>query len=137
MMAAEQAGWVRRSQARDRVWAELARDDRFRSAQDIHTVLRAAGARTSLSTVYRNLQGMAHAGAADVVQTPAGETLYRYCGEVERHHHHLVCRVCGRTAEVASPIIERWVARVAATRRFTDVDHTVELIGVCGDCAHV
>lgn len=133
-VAGEQVIGIRHSQARDRVWAELARDERFRSARDVFSALQAAGHRTSLSTVYRNLQGMADAGAADIVQTPTGEALYRYCGEAG-HHHHLVCRVCGRTTEVASQAIERWAARVAATRNYTDVRHTVELIGLCGDCA--
>ena len=135
MVATGQVVGIRHSQARDRVWAELASDERFRSAQDVHAALRAAASRTSLSTVYRNLQGMADAGAADVIQGPTGEALYRYCGDSGRHHHHLVCRECGRTTEVASVAVERWAARIAAARNYTDVDHTVELVGLCGDCA--
>ena len=46
----------------------------------------------------------------DVVRNETGEVLYRQC-EQPRHHHHLVCRACGLTQEVAAPGVEKW-ARV-------------------------
>ena len=41
---------------------ELARDDAFRSAQEVHARLRATGTRIGLTTVYRALQAMAERG---------------------------------------------------------------------------
>ena len=34
-----------------------------------------------------------------------GETVYRKCSD--HHHHHLVCRECGTTVEIAGPTVER------------------------------
>ncbi|MGC1208829.1 MAG: transcriptional repressor, partial [Ornithinimicrobium sp.] len=49
------------------------------------------------------------------------------------HHHHLVCRVCGRTVEIEGPAVETWAERVAAEHAFVDVAHTLEIFGTCSD----
>ena len=112
---------------------ELAREAAFRSAQDVHARLRAAGTRIGLTTVYRALQSMADTGEVDVLRQPDGESVYRRCS-TPRHHHHLVCRKCGRTVEVDGPAVERWADKVAAEHGFSDVEHTVEVFGTCAGC---
>lgn len=106
-------------------------DGGFRSAQSMFGVLRARGETVGLSTIYRHLQALVDTGEADTLQTPDGEVLYRLCGASAKHHHHLVCRVCGRTVEIEGRAVERWADRIAAEHGFSEVDHTVELIGVC------
>jgi Fur family ferric uptake transcriptional regulator len=113
--------------------AALADSTEFLSAQEIHGRLAASGARVGLATVYRNLQAMAADGELDVLRTDDGEAVYRACSE--EHHHHLLCRVCGRTVEVTAPSVERWAATVSAEHGFTDVSHTVEVVGTCADCS--
>lgn len=109
----------------------------FRSAQDVYASLRAAGHRIGLSTVYRQLQTMTELGLTDVIHNPDGETTYRFCGDQKsgHHHHHLVCRSCGRAEEVEGRAVERWADDVAARFGYVDVDHTVEVFGICHDCA--
>ena len=51
------------------------------------------------------------------------------------HHHHLVCRECGRSVEVEGPEVEQWAERVAAAAGYTDISHTVELFGLCANHA--
>jgi Fur family ferric uptake transcriptional regulator len=114
------------------VRSELAKSDDFRSAQDIHAAMRASGASAGLATVYRALQSLVDSGVADVLRTTAGEAAYRACGAA--HHHHLVCRSCGKTVEVQGPAVERWADEVADAHGFTDVRHTVELFGTCPAC---
>lgn len=109
----------------------------FRSAQDVYATLRAKGESVGLSTVYRHLQALAESGLADVIHTPEGETTYRLCGEAtpsQHHHHHLVCRRCGRAEEVEGRAVERWASDVAAKFGFVDVDHTIEVFGICEKC---
>jgi Fur family ferric uptake transcriptional regulator len=113
----------------------LARAEGFRSAQDIYADLRSTGAAVGLSTVYRHLQSLADEGAVDAIHTPDGETTYRYCGAARSsHHHHIVCRVCGRADEIEGPAVERWAAAVAEEHDFTDIEHTVEVFGTCVNC---
>ena len=107
----------------------LAANAEFASAQDIHARLDEAGSPVGLATVYRNLQAMATEGEVDVLRTDDGELAYRACGS--GHHHHLVCRECGRTVEVEGPTVEKWAAAVATEHGYRDVTHTIEIFGVC------
>jgi Fur family ferric uptake transcriptional regulator len=110
----------------------LARHGGFITAQGLYSALRAGNEPVGLATVYRSLAGMVDDGCADVIVTPTGESLYRLCSDV--HHHHLTCRICGRTVEIVSPAVERWSSKVAADNGYADVEHTVQLSGVCGPC---
>ncbi len=114
--------------------ALLASAGDFRSAQGLHAQLRTSGDPVGLTTVYKNLRALAARGALDTVRTEEGETLYRRCRTGD-HHHHLVCRLCGHTLEVAGPAVEQWAEEVAASEGFVDVRHTVEIVGTCGRCA--
>lgn len=105
----------------------------FTSAQDLHAHLRTSGDPVGLATVYRTLTGMAEAGEVDVLRTDEGEAVYRMCST--GHHHHLVCRDCGRTVEIEGPAVERWTEKVAAEHGFSDVSHTLEIFGTCADCS--
>jgi Fur family transcriptional regulator, ferric uptake regulator len=58
--------------------------------------------------------------------------VYRRCST--HHHHHLVCRDCGRTVEVEGPTVESWAQRIAEENGFAEVSHTVEVFGVCPTC---
>jgi Fur family ferric uptake transcriptional regulator len=111
----------------------LAGTEGFHSAQELHAMLRSRGERVGLTTVYRTLQALAEAGEVDVMRPAGGEVRYRRCSR--GHHHHLVCRVCGRTVEVAGPAVESWAERVAAEHGYVDVSHTLEVFGTCASCA--
>jgi Fur family ferric uptake transcriptional regulator len=109
------------------------RSDSFRSAQDIHAQLRADGETVGLTTVYRHLSLLTEEGQLDALQTAEGELVYRRCTS-GTHHHHVVCRRCGRGSEVEVPDLERWAESTAADLGYTEVTHTVEIFGVCADC---
>lgn len=108
--------------------------DDFRSAQQLHELLRERDREVGLATVYRTLQALADSGEVDVLRADDGEALYRRCSRRE-HHHHLVCRRCGTTVEIDGPGVEEWAAAVGAGHGFRDVTHTMELVGTCAACA--
>jgi Fur family ferric uptake transcriptional regulator len=120
---------------RTAVHAALAAQDGFRTAQELFSALRSDGHAIGLSTVYRHLQALADQGVADVVRTPDGESAYRYCGATPGgHHHHLICRRCGHAEQIQAKTVEKWAAEVATQHGYRDVDHTVEVFGVCARC---
>jgi Fur family transcriptional regulator, ferric uptake regulator len=123
----------RNTRQRGEIVALLQETDEFRSAQQLHAELRGRGARVGLTTVYRTVQTLAELGEVDAMRLPTGEQIYRRCSP--HHHHHLVCRGCARTVEVAGPTVEAWTERVAAEHGFTDVGHTLEIFGICAACA--
>jgi Fur family ferric uptake transcriptional regulator len=103
------------------------------TAQDLFLALRERGERIGLATVYRNLNRLVAEGSADAIRAEGGQA-YRFCGR--GHHHHLVCRVCGRVEEIRDCRgLDEWSRRVSGDHDFTAVEHRAELVGVCGACA--
>ncbi|HVU73825.1 MAG TPA: transcriptional repressor [Mycobacteriales bacterium] len=134
---APSSGRVRVTKQGEAVDAVLRAADGFRTAQDLFAELRRRGESVGLTTVYRHLKVLADSGTVDVVHRPDGEAQYRLCGNGARsdeqadHHHHLVCRVCGRAVEVGGADLEEWAERAAAAAGYTEVSHTVEIFGLC------
>ncbi|MDT0302091.1 Fur family transcriptional regulator [Streptomonospora wellingtoniae] len=122
------------STRRETVRQALNESTGFRSAQDLYADLRSEGSKIGLTTVYRALQALSDSGEIDVLRTDDGEAVYRAC-ITDTHHHHLVCRSCGKAVEVEGPQVERWADTVGAQHGFTDITHTVEVFGTCAACA--
>ena len=123
---------LRRTRQRAAVDEILSHLEEFRTAQQIHDVLRHQGDSVGLTTVYRTLQAMVDTGELDALRNDDGETAYRRCSS--GHHHHLVCRSCGRTVEVSGPAVERWASAVADEHGFREVSHDLEIFGTCRSC---
>jgi Fur family ferric uptake transcriptional regulator len=126
------SGSPRPTPQRQAVLDALAGVDDFRSAQEVHELLAAGGSAVGLATVYRTLTLYADHGLVDVLRREDGEAIYRRCSET--HHHHLVCRSCGATVEVEGPAVERWTSAIADEHGFSDLSHTLEIVGTCADC---
>lgn len=118
---------------REAVRVALDQADAFVSAQQLHQSLKSEGSTIGLATVYRTLSSFAESGLADTLQSPDGENLYRSC-DSKGHHHHLICRSCGKTRELAATVVEEWTGRVGAEHGFTDIEHVVDLFGICEEC---
>jgi Fur family ferric uptake transcriptional regulator len=104
----------------------------FVSAQQLHLVLRNHGSTIGLATVYRALADLAEAGDADALQSKDGELHYRAC--TNAHHHHLICRDCGKTVEIEADRVESWADEVAKEHGFAQPSHTIDIFGTCSDC---
>lgn len=126
----ENRGMQRNTRQRAAILEALSAQDEFRSAQQIHEQMKVDGATVGLATVYRTLQALTRSGRLDVLVAADGESLYRQC-EASGHHHHLVCRVCGRTVEFLAPKLEGAMTAIAEEHGFTDLDHTLEVFGLC------
>lgn len=133
---AEQAPVRRNTWQKEAVREALAASGRFISAQALHATLSERGTKIGLATVYRALSALAETGEADSLQSGGGEALYRLC-DMESHHHHLICRSCGRAEEIQAEPVERWASEVAAAHGFGDPRHIVDVFGLCPECAAV
>jgi Fur family ferric uptake transcriptional regulator len=118
---------------REAVREALTQREDFVSAQGLHSALHASGSPIGLATVYRALSDLAVEGEADSLQSPDGESLYRACTP-GTHQHHLICRRCGLTVEIAADAVETWARTVAAQNGFTDAHHVVDVFGLCTEC---
>jgi Fur family ferric uptake transcriptional regulator len=122
----------RSTRQRAAVNAILGELEEFRTAQQLHDELRRSGNSIGLTTVYRTLQAMTETGDVDVIRNGDGEAAYRRCST--GHHHHLVCRSCGRAVEVSGPAVEHWAKAVAVEHGFREVSHDLEIFGTCSNC---
>lgn len=117
---------------REAVRTALSGTEGFVSAQALHQHLRDGGSTIGLATVYRALSDLATEGDADSLQQD-GEALYRAC-TTDAHHHHLICRNCGRTVEIEADAVEEWAHEVAAANGFSNASHVVDVFGECATC---
>lgn len=105
----------------------------FVSAQALHARIAADGRKIGLATVYRALAALAETGEVDSLPDDDGQLLYRRC-RMDEHHHHLICRVCGRAEEITAEPVEEWAARVAAEHGYAEPRHVVDIFGLCPRC---
>jgi Fur family ferric uptake transcriptional regulator len=47
----------------------------------------------------------------------------------------LRCRECGKAVDIDVPEFEAWALQFASRHGYRDIEHTVEITGVCQDCA--
>jgi Fur family ferric uptake transcriptional regulator len=117
---------------KDAVKHALSEASGFVSAQQLHQVLHAHGSTIGLATVYRALADLAGNADADSITATDGQLLYRAC--TTNHHHHLICRQCGKTVEIDGGRVEAWAELIANEHGFVETTHTIELFGLCRGC---
>ena len=107
-----------------------------RSPLAVEAVRRAAGKDADLVTAYRNMESLEKIGLVRRHVLESGKNLYeladpRRPGE---HHHHVVCRVCGKMEPL--PGCQAEVFEKAAKKLgYADLTHVLEVYGICPACA--
>lgn len=104
-------------------------------------LLRAALAKKKVivnkTTVYRELDFLLASGFIRPVFL-AGKSKYYELALADEHHHHVVCRDCGRVEDVEVEGLEKLLGplekRLAKKIKFADVRHNLEFFGWCGTC---
>jgi len=86
------------------------------------------------ATLFRNLDLFTELGALERLDLPNGEHAYVAC-EPEQHHHHVVCRNCGKSVEVEDSGLQSVVAEIARRSGYNIDGHRLELFGTCPKCA--
>jgi Fe2+ or Zn2+ uptake regulation protein len=86
------------------------------------------------ATLFRNLDLFTELGALERLDLPNGDHAYVAC-EPEQHHHHVVCRTCGKSVEVEDSGLQSVVGEIARRSGYTIDTHRLELFGLCPACA--
>ncbi len=113
------------------IFRALQGDDGHPTAEQVHTIVRDEMETISRKTVYQTLHDLAELG--EIVALDVGTGALRFDPNVERPHHHLVCRSCGKIRDlfVDLPIGEL----PASLMQGYDVERReVVFRGLCGDC---
>lgn len=111
----------------------LANDDTHPSADQIFARLRAEYPTISLATVYNTLDVLVELGEALTLDLSEGCTRY----DVRRPaaHPHVVCRTCGRVADLDVDGLGEFVREARSSSNFGDLQPRIYFDGVCPSCA--
>ena len=124
----------RRSGAREAVVEFLGRQGCCLSAQEIHDRLRRARRPVGIASVYRALEVLADLRLVKRFEAGDGIARFEPAPADGDHHHHLVCRDCGKVEAFSDSRLERAIDRVAGGPGYSVDEHEVVLAGVCADC---
>ena len=131
--ALDRAGY-RRGGARRAVVELLGRQNCCMSAHEIHDRLRRARRPVGIASVYRALETLADLRLVKRVDAGDGVARFEPARPDGDHHHHLVCRDCGKVEAFSDERLERAIDKVAGGLGYSVDEHEVVLTGACSDC---
>jgi Fur family ferric uptake transcriptional regulator len=131
--ALDGAGY-RRGGARRAVVELLGRQNCCMSAHEIHDRLRRARRPVGIASVYRALETLADLRLVKRVDAGDGVARFEPARPDGDHHHHLVCRDCGKVEAFSDERLERAIDKVAGGLGYSVDEHEVVLTGACSDC---
>jgi Fe2+ or Zn2+ uptake regulation protein len=102
------------------------------SAETILERVRAELPGVSLGTIYRTLDILRGIGLVQVFSF--GGSAARYEAALDKHHH-LLCTRCRALRNVAANGLAQIAREIAEREGYTDTDHALTIVGLCGDCS--
>lgn len=86
------------------------------------------------TTVYRDLEAFMNVNL--VIPVQFGDSIVRYELANQPHHHHLVCKECGKVEDVhLAHSFRKLEKRLTQKYHFADVCHALEFYGQCYFCS--
>jgi Fur family ferric uptake transcriptional regulator len=129
-----EAGY-RRGGARTVVVEALARHDCAVTALKLEEELRRRRAPVGRASVYRALELLEELGLVQRFEAARGIASYERVNPSGHHHHHAICRRCGRMEPFEDRGLERAIEQVSDQVPFEIAEHDVVLRGLCARCA--
>ena len=123
-------GFQRNTRQRQVILEELQRAASHPTAVSLFELVRRRLPKTSLGTVYRNLELLVRMGA---VQKLEFEGEARFDGNVERHDH-LRCVGCGRVDDLFGPPLDLSGGESDDLCGYKVLGHRLEFFGLCPTC---
>lgn len=103
--------------------------DRYCTAKELNDFLEPLYKGISFDTVYRNLHLFTDLGILETTELD-GEKLFQIAC-VDHHHHHFICRDCGKTKEIYYCPMETIKGSLDS---YLVEDHKFEVYGLCPTC---
>jgi len=125
----------RRGGARTAVVEALARHACAVNALELEDELRERHARVGRASVYRALELLEELGLVQRFEAARGIASYERIDPSGHHHHHAICRRCGRMEPFENRDLEQAIGQVSKEVPFEIAEHDVVLRGLCERCA--
>jgi Fur family ferric uptake transcriptional regulator len=130
----QQAG-LRRSGARTAVVEALSAHDCAVTALELDDELRSRKPPVARASVYRALEQLEQLGLVRRLEVSRGTAGYEKIEPSGHHHHHAICRDCGRMVPFEDDSLERAIVKLSDRINFEVTEHDVVLRGTCDRCA--
>ncbi len=135
-LATLQEAGHRRGGARTAVVEALASHDCAVTALDLDDELRRRSPRVARASVYRALEQLEQLGLVRRLEVGRGVTGYERVDPTGHHHHHAICRDCGRMVPFEDRSLERAIGKLCEEMDFDVTEHDVVLRGRCDRCTN-
>jgi Fur family transcriptional regulator, ferric uptake regulator len=131
-----QAAGHRRGGARTAVVEALAGHDCAVTALDLDDELRRRKPPVGRASVYRALEQLEELGLVQRIEVCRGTAGYERIEPSGHHHHHAICRDCGRMVPFEDSSLERAIGQLSESISFDVTEHDVVLRGRCERCSN-
>jgi Fur family ferric uptake transcriptional regulator len=126
----------RRGGARTAVVEALAGHDCAVTALDLDDELRRRQPPVGRASVYRALEQLEELGLVQRIEVCRGTAGYERIEPSGHHHHHAICRVCGRMVPFEDSSLEEAISQLSKSISFDVKEHDVVLRGTCERCSN-
>jgi Fur family ferric uptake transcriptional regulator len=126
----------RRGGARTAVVEALAGHDCAVTALDLDDELRRRTPPVGRASVYRALEQLEQLGLVRRLEVARGTAGYERIEPDGHHHHHAICRTCGRMVPFEDSRLEQAIGRLCEDMDFEVTEHDVVLRGHCQSCSN-
>ena len=130
-----EAGY-RRGGARTAVVEALAGHTCAVTALDLDDELRRRQPAVGRASVYRALEQLEQLGLVARIEVCRGTAGYERVDPAGHHHHHAICRDCGRMVPFEDRSLEQAISRLSKDIDFDVSEHDVVLRGTCERCSN-
>ena len=119
--------------ARSAILETLDREPCCLTAQEIFDNLRGSGRAVGIASVYRTLELLSKLGLVRRVDIGVA-ACYEPAQPGGEHHHHVVCKRCGKVTAFEDQGLEDAIDRLGRRLKYKVGVHEVMLRGACPDC---
>lgn len=105
-------------------------NDRYLTAGKIKDFMEAKNPGISFDTIYRNLSSFTELGILEETEL-SGERHFRMHCEAGVHHHHFICRTCGKTQNIPDCPMDLIAVNLP---NYEIEEHKFEIYGKCPLC---
>lgn len=105
------------------------------SSESIYDIIKKTNPEIGLATVYRTMSLLSEIGIVSSLNLEDGCTRYELITDNDaHHHHHLICRNCGKVIEVEEDLLEELETKIINEYDFKILDHKLKFYGICSEC---